>query len=471
MTWADIELNKKLFKNIDEDALTSTFAGLENAFVNEAGGISRFPGLKLFCDFQIKSDIHIGRYNNDMIAVSLDGRTYRVNTHGDFKEIEGARVLGGERISFARTRNGLLMAGGSQIIHYNGVKNSILSKDAPISSWIGFTDGYVLAVEKQSGRFQLSKVNDNFTWDPLDTFAVDGSPDNINALLITPFNEILLTGEESIEQYERSAGGLTPFYRRWSTGDGVSEPWTLCHADNASWCLNSRYEFSRISGQTGQSVSGDIQKEIEEIYSFQNLGNLDRAWAAPLNVKGQKFIIFQSPKATNKYGSEGFTGIYDIRRNQWFQLYDWDSKNGVPDLWRGRSIFNLWGKTFVGSEGKIYELDNSANTNDGETQRVYIKTGHYESSGTIRIDAVKFTLKRGVGSYEKNPKIMFRSNPDNKGFGNYQYRELGFTGAESMIVEFGNQGTADTWQFEITVTDDCPVEIRRMQIDATKVMR
>jgi len=471
MTWGDIDLNKKLFKNIDEDALTSTFAGLENCFVTEAGGISRFPGLKLFCDFGTQSDIHIGKYQNDMIAVSLDGRTYRVNTDGDFVEIEGSKVLGGDRVSFGRTRNGLLLAAGSKIVHYNGVKNDILSKDAPISSWVGYLDGYVLAVEKDSGRFQISKLNDNFTWDPLDTFAVDGSPDNINAMLITPFNEILFTGEESIEQYERSAGGIVPFYRRWSTGDGISEPWTLCFADNAAWGLNSRYEFSRISGQTSQSVSGDIQKEIEEIYSFRNLGNLDKAWAAPINVKGQKFIIFQSPKAKNKYGSVGFTGIYDIRRNQWFEIYGWDEENGIPTLWPGVSVFNLWGKTFIGGKGKIYELDNYTYTNDGDTQRSYLKTGHYDSMGPIRIDGVRLTIKRGVGTYEKNPLIMFRSNPDNKGFGNVQYRELGFTGSENMTVEFGSQGAASTWQFEIYMTEDCPFELRRFQIDATKLVR
>lgn len=471
MTWGDIDLNQKLFKNIDEDALTSTFAGLENCFVTEAGGISRFPGLKPFCDFGTQSDIHIGRYQNDMIAVSLDGRTYRVNTNGDFIEIEGSRVLGGDRVSFARTRNGLLLAAGSKIVHYNGVKNDILSKDAPLSSWVGYIDGYVLAIEKDSGRFQLSQYNDNFTWDPLDTFAVDGSPDNINAMMITPFNEILFTGEESIEQYERSAGGTTQFYRRWSTGDGISEPWTLCFADNASWGLNSKYEFTRLSGQTGQSASNDIQKEIEEIYSLQNLGNLDKAWAAPLNIKGQKFIIFQSPKAQNKYGSEGFTGVYDIRRNQWFELYGWDEKNGIPTLWPGVSVFNIWGKTFIGGKGKIYELNNSTYTNDSEIQRSYLRTGHYDVGGPIRIDGVRLTIKRGVGSYEKNPVIMFRSNPDNKGFGNVQYRELGLTGAENLTLEFGNQGTASTWQFEIYMTEDCPFELRKFQIDATKVVR
>ena len=81
------------------------------------------------------------------------------------------------------------------------------------------------------------------------------------------------------------------------------------------------------------------------------------------------------------------------------------------------------------------------------------------------------TLKRGVGSYTSNPKIAFRSNPDNKGFGLWQFRELGLKGAPDMVIEFGAQGIADTWQFEWYVTDDCAFEMRRLQADVSKVNR
>ena len=467
----DIELNKKLFKNIDEDSLTSTFSGLENCFVTEANGISRFPGLVEFADFGSTAEIYIGRYKNDMIASGTDGRTYRVNSNGTYTEVEGSKVLGGDRTSFSRTRDGLLMTSGGKIIKYNGKKNSILSDDAPLSSFVGYIDGYVLAVEKNSGRFQHSTLNENGTWNALDTFAVDGAPDNINAMLINPFNEIMFTGEESIEQYERYVGGAVPFFRRWSVGEGISEPWTVCFADNATWGLNSRYEFVRISGQTSRSVSDDIQKDIEDRYSMNNLGNLDKAWAAPITIKGQKFILFQSPEATNKYGTRGFTSVYDIKRGQWFDIFGWDDKIGQPDLWPGRSIFSIWGKTFVGGNGKIYELSSTAYNNDGKTQRAYIKTGHYDSPTPIRIDMVRMIIKRGVGSYTENPQIMLRTNPDNKGFGNIQYRNLGYTGQGDMVIEFGSQGIGETWQFEITMTDNCPFELRRLQIEQSRLPR
>lgn len=469
--WVDIELNKKLFTNVDEQVLTSTYGALENCFVTEANGLSRFPGLVEFADFGGGYDMHMGRFNNDMVALRGDGQLFKVDDNGNTTSIDGPHVHGGDRPSFALSRDGLFMAAGAQIVKFDGEKNSILSPDAPLSSFVGYLDGYVLGVEKGSGRFQHTELNDFTNWNPLNTFAVDGAPDDINAMLITPFNEILLTGEDSIEQYERYPGGPVPFFRRWSTGDGISEPWTVCFADNAAWGLNSRQEFVRLSGQTTQSVSDDIQKQIEYSYSFENIAGFDKAWAAPCYIKGQKFIVLQSPLALNGYGSKGFTGVFDIRRGQWFEIFGWDDANGVPGIWPGVSIFNIWGKTFVGGKGKIYQLSTDAYSNAGEVQRVYVRSAHFDTLGTMRIDGIRLTLKRGAGSYTQNPKIMFRANPDNKGFGLLQTRTLGYRGEPQMTIEFGAQGIATTWQFEFAMTDDFPFEVRRLQVLATQVNR
>lgn len=469
--WTDVELNKKLFKNIDEDVLTTTFGALENGFVTESNGISRFPGLKLFCNFGGNGQISMSKYNTDMIAVGTDGVTHRVDSNGNFEKIEGDPVLGGKKATFGRTRNGLMMAGGSQIIKFDGVRNSVLSRDAPLAEFIGFIDGYLLAVEKESGRFQYSNLNNFTQWPGENTFGVDGAPDDISAMIITPFNEILFAGEESIEQYERYVGGNVPFFRRWSIAEGISEPRTLCFIDNAAWGLNDRYEFVRMSGQTSQSVSDDIQKDLEDKFNLSGLSNLNSSWAAPINIKGQKFILFQAPASVNAYGTIGFTAIFDIRRGQWFEIFGWDEDIGMPTLWPGCSVFRLWGRTFVGGNGKIYEIDSRTYSNDGMTQRVYVRTAHFDTLGPIRIDGVRLTLKRGVGTYDFNPKVWFRTNLDHKGFNLMQVRELGHTGTEDMIIEFGAQGIGDTYQFEIGMTDPYPFELRRLQLNVTRVLR
>jgi hypothetical protein len=471
MAWRDIELNKKLFKNVDESVLTSTFSSLENCFVTEANGLSRFPGLVDFCTLESNADVYLEKMGTDIFAVSGDGKCFRIDRNANVTPIQGSNVLGGNRVSFAKTRDSLIMTAGRQIVRYDGHKNTILSKDAPLSNHVGFIDNYVLAVEAGSGRFQHSNLNAPDIWDPLNTFAAEAKSDDINAMLITPFGEIILTGEESIEQFERYPGGDAPFIRRWSIGDGLSEPYTLCHVDNAAWGLNSNYEFVRMSGQTSASASDDIQKDIEQKYSIDHLEAKNKAWATPLNIKGQKFIILQSPESTNSYGTRGFTGVFDIRRNQWFEIAGWDNQQGVPTLWQGRSVVSIWGRTFVGGQGKVYELLDGVHSNAGAVQRMYGRTAHFDTLGTIRVDRVRLTMKRGVGSYTANPQIVMRCNCDNKGFNLTQRRDIGFAGDGQMIIEFGAQGTGTTWQFEFMVTDDCPVDIRRLQVDVTPVVR
>lgn len=467
--WRDIQLNKKLFTNIDEDALTSAFAALQNAFVTEADGLSRFPGLKPFVELGGTSDVYLDKLNNDLIAVGQDGRTNRIDRNGEVQAIPGPSVLGGKRVSFARTNDALAMAAGRQIILFDGEKNTVLSGNAPLSQQVGYTDGYLLAVEEGSGRFQYSGLDKTREWNPLDIFAASARPDNITGMLITPFNEILMTGEDSIEQFERYPGGTAPFFRRWSVGDGISEPYSLCHADNAAWGLNSRYEFVRLSGQTSTAASDDIQYTFERFYSRGNVEALNRGWAAPLNIKGQKFIVFQSPEAIREDGTKGFTGVLDLRRSQWFEITGWDEELGQPALWPGRSIFQLWGRTFVGGKGKIYEMTDDVHSNDGAIQRVYCRTAHFDDLGPIRINRVRLTLKRGVGSYTSNPKFAMRVNVNHKGFGVTQYRDIGLAGDNQFIMEFGAQGMGDTFQFEFMVTDDCPLEIRRLQVDASEI--
>lgn len=470
-TWRDIQLNKKLFKNVDEQSLTTAYAALENCFVTEAGGLSRFPGLRTFVDLGGSADIFLDKLNNDLIAVGRDGRTHRIDRNANATEIQGPPVLGGRRATFARTPDSLMIAAGAQVIKFDGKKNEVLSENAPLSTHVGYVDGYVLAVENDSGRFQHSTLDKYSEWNGSDTFAANSRPDNINALMITPFNEILISGEDSIEQYERYPGGTAPFYRRWSIGDGISEPYTLCHADNAAWGLNGRYEFVRLSGQTSASASDDISLSLEKMYERDNLEALNKAWAAPVNIKGQKFIILQSPEAIREDGTKGFTGVKDLRQNQWFEITGWDASLGVPTLWPGRSVFQIWGKTFVGGQGKIYELTDQVHSNDGHVQRMYGRTAHFNDIGSSRIERVRLHLKRGVGTYQSNPKIAIRVNRNNRGFGPWQYRDLGLAGQSEMQVEFGAQGDGDQWQFEFMVTDDCQIELRRLQVEVTEMLR
>lgn len=468
--WIPLPISAELFKNVDDNAVTSSFLAMENCFVTEAKGISRFPGFKIFADLGGNSPVYLNAFNQDLIGVT-GGKVHRLDENSNIENIGGAPVLGGRRTTFANAIGHLFMAGGDRVINFDGVKNTVLSEDAPLASHVGYIDQYVIANEINSERFQYSEVGKFKSWPVLNVLSATSKPDIISAMLITPFNEILLAGPESVEQFDRVSGTNAPFFRRWAAGEGISEAGTLCYSDNGAWMLNHKHEFVRLAGQIGQSYSDQVGKEFEGRYSIDHLDTFNEAWAAPLDIKGQKFIVFQSPHATNEYGGKGITYVLDIRQSHWFQIFGWDSKLNRQSLWPIRSIFKLWGRTFLGGLGKIYEMTTDAYNLDGVKQRAFMRTANYSDQGLIGIEAMKVNLSRGKGSYEADAKFGMRVNRDGRGFGRWQYKSMGKSGNNFSIVEFGAQGDGETWQFEFMSDGDIPLEIREIKANVTKLIR
>lgn len=468
--WVPIPLNAELFKNLDESAITSSHVQMENCFITEAKGISRFPGFSAFADLDSAAAVYLNEFNNDLIA-SAGGRTFRLDQDGNVDVIPGASVLGGRRTMFSRAIGHLFMAAGDRIVNFDGVKNTTLSDDAPLASHVGYIDQFVLANSINTERFKYSEAGNFTSWPALNVLGATSKPDNISSLIVTPFNEVILAGPESVEQFERVAGANSPFFKRWSAGEGVSEPYTLCYADNAAWMLNHRHEFVRLSGQIGQSYSDQIAKEIKGRYAINNLDALNQAWAAPLDIKGQQFIVLQSPEATNEYGGRGITYVLDIRQSHWFELFGWDDVTQKRALWPVRSIYKLWGRTFLGGLGKIYEMTTDAYNHAGVNQRVYIKTANYTELGLVRIDRMRLLLTRGKGSNTTDTKLGMRVNRENRGFGRWQYKSLGLAGQNNYLMEFGSQGEGYSWQFEFQIDGDAPVEIRKIEAEVTPLAR
>jgi hypothetical protein len=460
--WTDVPIGTKLFTNVDPVTQQSTLTGQENSFVTEANAHARFPGLKLFVDLPGNEPVYVKRFKGNLLASTGKGRTYRIGRSGDVEDVTKVALAGGKRPIFAETEDGMAMAAGGPILLFNGKDTDILSKEAPNTTHVGFIDSYLIAIEAFSGRFYHANAGDIDTWDPLNVFSADGQPDDLNAVFITPFRELLLTGEYSIEQFERLQSGDTPFFRRWSVGEGIFAPYTLTFADNAVWGINQDKEFTRYSGQTSNAGSGDAQQQ------FHAIDNWDGAWAERINVVGQTFIILQMPFATTPYGTKGMTFIRDVRSSKWTTLFGWDAEQGLPTRWPGWSHEYLWGKNLVGGNGAIYELDGATYTNAGVTQRVLGRTAHL-SNYEIRVDNLRLRVKRGVGGVDTIPEIMLRCNRDNRGFGPWKRKGLGKQGDRLLNIEFGGYGCGHSFQFEWIVTDACQVEIAQMEWQTTAI--
>ena len=457
--WKPIPLSDKLFLNVKESVLTKGSAALENAYQNEAGGISRFHGLTSFSTLAGKAPVYLHEWHGDLIAVS-GSRTWRIDQNGVNYEATGVEVSGGHRVIFDRTTKELIMAAGGPIVRLAASTTELLSPDAPLSTHVGFVGGYALAIEVNTGLMFQSGANDFRTWDPIDVFAADSKPDFLNALLVTPYQEILLAGIDSIEQYEKLPGSPTiPFARRWSVGEGVYAPYTFVFADNAAWCVNKNREFVRASGQASRPMSDDLGGNL-----LQPADDWSDAWTATMIIGGQKFILLQLPNATNPHSTKGITILYDYRQSKWFSLYGWDSSLNRPARWPGWSYYQLWGRHFVGGEGIVYELKSSVYENAGEVQRVLWRSGHLDF-GEVRIDNLAFRLKRGLSNPNTARKVIsVRVLLGGRNWTQWRRQDLGRYGEGEMWVDFGPMGCASTFQIEVDMTDAEEFELTKGKV-------
>jgi hypothetical protein len=458
--WMEVPIGAPVLTNVDETALDRQSAALENGYVNDVGGHTRFPGSVEFADI---SDglVYLREFRGDLMAVTSLGRVWRIDRNGNSKDVTSAAVTGGRRVIFAETEDELLMVAGGKIIAYPGGKTRILSEDAPEASHVVYTGGYVAANELDSGRWRYTPVGDYDNWPVLNIFSAESKPDRINAAIVTPYEELLFAGPRSLEQFEKSPSGTAPFYRRWAAGDGLLAPYTLSATKFGTFGINSDAEFVRYVNQTTNPESDLVQSTLDGIDAWAN------AWAKEVIMFGQRFILLQMPEATNLYGTKGVTLLYDQRRKYWSTLYGWDADLGLPARWPGWDHEFVWSRHFIGGEGKVYELKRDAYSNAGTIQRYLGRSGHYDLNGnTLRIDDCRMRFKRGTTNPNTSPapRIAFRYNADNEGFSSWMEQSLGLSGDRQMVLNFGSLGSGDTFQFEWFVTDEAPIELAKLEI-------
>jgi hypothetical protein len=449
--WVEIPIFSPVYTNVDEAALRNGQATLENAFVTEAKGHSRFPGLKSWTTIPTGGRVYLFSWRDDLIAVTSQGKIYRIGKNKAVTDATGVPVTGGKRVIAARTEDDIVFAAGGPMVRYSEPTSALLSPDAPETTHVAYVDGYLIAIEPGSGRFRYCEPGDYDNWPALNTLTAESQHDPATAVVVTPFRELLICGPESIEQWERNAAGTVPFFRRWTAGEGIYAPYTMVTADNAAWAVTKLREMSRISGQLAQPASVPVQNSFEKIDDWTD------AWAAVVNMRGNRFIVLQMPKASTPYGTKGLTPVYDYRQKRWSFLFGWDNARSAQGRWPGWSIETQWGRTFVGGEGVIYEMDDQTYAQDGGTMLMLGRTGHWDQRGNTRINDIRIRLKRGQAMSDISFQI--RANKDNLGWGSWLSLPVGQSGDRYMYVRTGPMGCARTWQFEYRITQALAMEI------------
>lgn len=465
MVWKDVSLDEDLLLNVEELSLRRAHAAFENCYRNDVRGITRFPGLRRRITIPGNQKVYLTKYRNDMMAVSA-GQLYRIGRNStDPVNVTGVAISGGKRPSFARTEDELIIAAGAKLVRFAGKETQLLSPNAPFgATHVAFHSGYAIANEPDSGRFYHSEAGLYRDWDPLDVFTADSKSDNANGLFVTPRNELLVTGDSSVERWEAFPSGTQPFYRRGTSPEGLLVPATFITSADGNFGINESGEYVQFLDQYSTEISDRVQQGLAAIDDWSD------AWASEIRFGGEKWHLLQAPNAMNDYGTKGVTLVFDYRKQKWMQLYSWNVAEGLPSRWPGWSHLQIWQKHYVGGVGCIYELDRTCFTNDSVVQRLLVRTGHFdENGGRIDIMDSRLRLRRGLQAVNTTPepRIFMRVNRDGAGLTTSIEKSLGAAGSSYPVVEYGNLGECDTVQFEFIVTDEVPVDILKFEIDRT----
>ncbi len=370
------------------------------------------------------------------------------------------------------TDNGveLSIADGSIIYSFTLATNSIapvLDSDAPDTTPVlEYIDGYIFGFDPDSasiGTFRHSAVNDVTTWEALDVYTAEGSPDRI--VTMRALNRTLwIFGSDSFEVWYNTGDSTlgaswAPLEGSYSNiGCGAQYSLAVIRARifwlgasregaNIIWMAGEGYEAKRISNRAIES----------QIAGFDQT---DDAWGFAFEYEGHHFYVL-----TFQTGNKTF--VYDITENEWVNWAYLDPDTGVQN--RSLAVNSVYfnNTNYVGSyeDGEIYELSKTTytdNDNPRSWERYFPYFDNLHQRITWRMLEIEITTGTGLLTGQgSDPKIQIRwSDNGGRTFGKWHEMTLGLRGKYGTRVMKRLLGQSRNRVYHIRGSEPIPLAIQ-----------
>lgn len=467
-----IPLFSKSYKNADGSVLTDDSYVQYNGYIDALNGLNIRPGETLAINTGLKNDGLFFWPDKNYIVCVEDGNVALRNISGSTLTTfssNAATYVPGTPIIFCNDSSYVYMAGGGKInyVDVSGNVTELADVDAPTGvTHVAFLDGYILALNGQTGKFYWSDINVGSSWSALSFATAEGNPDNGQALQVVQ-RQIYLLGTTTVEIWEND--GTTPFSR---IPGGIIEvgciaKYSPVKRDNTLMWLDHRKRFVEFTGTSLKYISSRYDKEISNFSTVSDcIGGL-------IYKDGQEFCVFQFP-------GQGRTLVYNPAIDDWSEWGNWDSSgaNWTAYDFRSAAYDINGGKTFVGKEKAqaiaCLSSDSRVDLAAGSTTNPFKflrQTGHIDHGTGQRkiLEELRFRAKRGAGSSSvTNPKLMlrYRNNGSNQ-WSNIREIDLGNIGDATHHVYLKRLGMFKSRQYEISATDNVPIVLSNAEIDIT----
>ena len=322
------------------------------------------------------------------------------------------------------------------------VLTKITDVDFPESSIVYFLDGYGMLLEKNSGRFHFTTINDFETISGIDFATAEGAPDDLVSLIVD-HRELWLFGTDTIEIWDNVGDSSNPFQRRPGAfiERGCRGTYSTAKLDNTVFWLGDNGVVYRADGITPIRVSNH---GIETLIS--------RTTAEP--------IAFTYTWDGHDFYQLNFNGEFSCVYDASTQL--WHTRKRIDRLDAGYDHHVRIGTSHYvgGQDGDVYLLNGNLNKWGSLDHFRRRSAGPARSQGYASMPELELVFETGAGSATISPDQVFLEISDDSGrtFGNRIQASLGTQGQYRTEIKFlGLGGFYDNQRVHrITVTDDAP---------------
>ena len=279
----------------------------------------------------------------------------------------------------------------------------------------------------------------------------DGAPDNL-VTLIVDHREVYLLGEVSSEVWIDAGTSPFPLQRipGTSTQHGIAAKFSVARLGNSfaylSRNIRGQAQIVQMNGYVPTRISTHA---VENSLTNQTVSD---AVGWTYQLEGHEVYVISFP-------SIGLTWCYDVASGMWHKwLYT--NNLGQYERARGNCCAQFQGLVMVGdySNGKIYKLDPSNYTDDGQYVRRLRRAPHLVADFQRGyFDELQIQFQPGVGNSTGsgiNPQAMLRWS-DNGGstWSNEHWTSIGLIGKYANRAIWRRLGWARDRVFEVSITD------------------
>jgi hypothetical protein len=437
---------------------------IESGQGKSAAALYPVPGLSTFAtgaDRPVRGFIEI----NNRVFVVVGAIFYEMMSNGTLTA-RGNIINDGTLVSMAASPIQILIASGGAAYVFDAVANTLVQLSpalfAASVSFVGFMDGFFIALLAGTNEFQLSTPEDATDWDLTVITAVSVFSDNVLAMLVD-HRQLWLWGPHEFVVYFDSGAQFFPFeVIPGGFGEtGILAPESPVQLDNSVLWLGGDIRGGAIAykaaGYTPLRISNHaVEREWQtytttadvRCYSYQEAGH--------------SFDVFYFPTAQK-------TWVFDVATGMWHERDHFDPTTARSTAHRSQCHIFAFEKHFVGdwNSGNIYQMSIDILTDNGGPIKRVRRAPHIsqENEWTF-FPMLTLDLEVGLGPQPplldglgnpRDPQITLRMSRDGaKTFGSERIRNCGQAGKYKKRVIWRRLGKARDMVFELSMTDPIP---------------